>query len=275
MGGYASIPLVLGARLARVPSVIHESGAIPGKANLLAARITRHVALAWESAAPRFPASVRPRVVGMPLGPDLTGFDRDGLRAEAREAFGVPEGVTLVLVTGGSQGAASLNRLAVELAARWRDRADVRLLVKPGRRHAADVQRELEETGGTAVATAVAYFERMDHAYAAADLAVTRAGAGTIAELAVTGLPAVLVPYPYATDDHQAVNADVLVQTGGAVMIRDAEATADRVAPMIEKLLADPGELGRMSDAVRTAARPRAADDLAAWVLELAKEARR
>ena len=270
MGGYASIPLIVGARLAGVPSLIHESGAIAGKANLVAARVTRNVALAWASAQARFPEKLGPRVVGMPLNPELEGFDRAALREEARAAFGVPPGVTLLLVTGGSQGAASLNRLAVGLAARWRDRDDVRILLKPGRAHAADVQAELDRTGGAAVATAVAYFDRMDHAYAAADLAVTRAGAGTVAELAATGLPAILVPYPHATDDHQAVNAEVLVDTGGAVMVRDHEATADRVGPMVEKLLADPQELSRMSDAVRGAARPHAAADLARWVLELA-----
>jgi UDP-N-acetylglucosamine--N-acetylmuramyl-(pentapeptide) pyrophosphoryl-undecaprenol N-acetylglucosamine transferase len=110
----------------------------------------------------------------------------------------------------------------------------------------------------------------MDQAYAAADVAVMRAGAGTVAELAVCGLPSILVPYPFHADDHQAVNAGVLVDAGGAIMVRDADATADHVGPMIEHLLDDPGALARMGAAARTAARPRAAEEMAAWVLELA-----
>jgi len=270
MGGYASIPLIVGARLAGVPSVIHESGAIPGRANMVAARITGNVALAWETAAARFPASLHPRLVGMPLNPEIAGFDRAAVRDEAREALGVPPDVTLVVVSGGSQGAASLNRLAIDLAERWRDRGDVRILLKPGRAHIDAVQAELDRTGGSKVCEAVAYFDRMDHAYGAADVAVMRAGAGTVAELAVCGVPSILVPYPFASDDHQTVNAGVLADVGGAIMVRDVDATADQVGPMIERLLAEPEELERMSGAARAAARPRAAEEMAAWVLELA-----
>ena len=271
MGGYASIPLIVGARMARVPSVIHESGAIPGRANLVAARVTGNVALAWPTAAPRFPASLEPRVVGMPLNPEIAGFDRAAVRPEAREALGVAPDTRLVVVSGGSQGAASLNRLAVGLAERWRDRDDVRILLKPGRAHIDVVQAELDRTGGAKVCDAVAYFDRMDHAYAAADLAVMRAGAGTVAELAVCGVPSILVPYPFASDDHQTVNAGVLADVGGAIMVPDAEATPDHVAPLIERLLGDPDELARMGTAALGAARPRAAEEMAAWVLELAE----
>ena len=271
MGGYASIPLIVGARLARVPSMIHESGAIPGRANLVAARVTGNVALAWDTAASQFPASVEPRVVGMPLNPEIAGFDRDAVRPEARDAIGVPAGVRLIVVSGGSQGAASLNRLAVGLAERWKDRDDVRILLKPGRTHIDAVQADLDRTGGSKVCDAVAYFDRMDHAYAAADVAIMRAGAGTVAELAVCGVPSILVPYPFASDDHQTVNAAVLVDGGGAIMVRDAEATPDTVAPLIERLLGDPDELARMSAAARVVGRPRAADEMAAWVLELAR----
>jgi UDP-N-acetylglucosamine--N-acetylmuramyl-(pentapeptide) pyrophosphoryl-undecaprenol N-acetylglucosamine transferase len=252
MGGYASIPVVAAARLSGVPALIHESGAIPGRANLVAARFTRNVAVAFDAAAGRFPPSTRTRTVGMPLGDEITGFDRDALRAEARAAFDLPDEVTCLLVTGGSQGSARLNEAAVGLAERWRGRDDVRIVLKAGRAHHDSVVARLPATGAGRVATCVSFFERMDHAYAAADLALCRAGAATVAELAVVGLPAILVPYPFAPYDHQAVNASVLVDAGGAVMVRDNEATAGRLGPLVEELLGDPARL-------------------AGWALELAR----
>ena len=269
MGGYASIPLIVGARLAGIPSVIHESGAVAGRANVVASYLTPNVALAFDDAASRFRRR-RPRTVGMPLNPQIASFDRDAVRDEARAAFGVPAGVTMLLVSGGSQGSVRVNTAAVELAARWRDRDDVRIVLKAGRDHTETVRRELDANGGGAITNLVSFFDRMDHAYAAADLMLSRAGAGTVAELALVGLPSILVPYPYAPDDHQAVNAGVLVRAGAALLVRDAEATADAMGPMIEDLIEHPDKLAAMGAAARGAARPHAAEDLAAWVLELA-----
>ena len=268
MGGYASIPLIVGARMAGVPSLIHESGAVAGRANRVASLLTPNVALAFDDAAAQFRGATR--TVGMPLNPQIASFDRAALRAEARRAFGLDEGSTMVLVSGGSQGSARLNAAAVGLAERWRDRSDVRIVLKAGRDHTEAVRKELDARGGGAVVNLVSFFERMDHAYAAADVMLSRAGAGTVAELAVVGLPSVLVPYPYAPDDHQAVNAAVLVNAGAAVMVRDAEATADRIGPMIEQFIDEPEKLRHMSEAAAKVARPRAAEELADLALELA-----
>ena len=268
MGGYASIPLIVGARMAGVPSLIHESGAVAGRANRVASLLTPNVALAFDAAAAQFR---RPsRTVGMPLNPQIAGFDRGAVRGEARRSFGLDDAVTMVLVSGGSQGSVRLNAAAVGLAARWRDRTDVRIVLKAGRDHAEAVRKELDATGGGAVTDLVSFFDRMDHAYAAADVMLSRAGAGTVAELAAVGLPSVLVPYPHAPDDHQAVNAGVLVNAGAAVMVRDHEATAERIGPMIEELIDHPGKLQAMRDAAAKVARPHAAEELAEWVLELA-----
>jgi UDP-N-acetylglucosamine--N-acetylmuramyl-(pentapeptide) pyrophosphoryl-undecaprenol N-acetylglucosamine transferase len=268
MGGYASIPLIVGARLARVPAIIHESGAIAGRANRVAAVLTRNVALAFDEAAHQFKDA---RTVGMPLNPQIAAFDRDTLRPEARTAFGLREGVTMVLVSGGSQGSARLNEAAVGMAGRWKDRDDVRIVLKAGTAHADDVGRRLAANGGERVTELVSFFDRMDRAYAAADLMVSRAGAGTVAELAAVGLPSILVPYPYAMDDHQTVNATVLTKAGAALAVRDDEATADRLAPMVEELLDDPERLAEMARATAKVARPHAAEELAAWVLELGR----
>jgi UDP-N-acetylglucosamine--N-acetylmuramyl-(pentapeptide) pyrophosphoryl-undecaprenol N-acetylglucosamine transferase len=275
MGGYASAPLIIAARMRRIPSLVHESGAILGRANALAARFTPNVALAFEDTVGKLPSSVRPRVVGMPLGPQFSTFDRDALRAEARRAFDLPEGKAALFVMGGSLGALHLNDLAVELAGRWKDRDDVAIVIKAGRDHAQRVEDGLARTGGERVARCISFFDRMDHAYAAADLAVCRAGAGTVAEIAVTGLPSILVPYPHAIDDHQTLNAGALVGAGGALLVPDAQAAADRLQPTIEELLFTPDKLQKMSDAARSVAYPRAAEDLAAWVLSLRKPSRR
>lgn len=269
MGGYASIPLMLAAKPARVPGIIHESGAIPGRANLLAARITPNVAIAFHQAKRSFSPRVETRTVGMPLDAALSSFNRSALRTEARAAFGLKNNVTMVMVNGGSQGAASLNRLAVGLAQRWRDRSDIRILLKAGAAHEQAVAAELEANGGTGVVELTRYIERMDYAYAAADFAICRAGAGTIAELAVVGLPAILIPYPHAPYDHQAVNAQTLVDEGGAIMIRDHEALPERVGPILDERLANPSALLSMQRGLHAIARPHAADELAAWVLEL------
>jgi UDP-N-acetylglucosamine--N-acetylmuramyl-(pentapeptide) pyrophosphoryl-undecaprenol N-acetylglucosamine transferase len=269
MGGYASIPLVAGARFSSVPSLVHESGAIPGRANLLAARFTNNVALAFEWAASSFPGPTR--VVGMPLSAEIEHFDRTALRVEARRAFDLPDDAEVLLVIGGSQGATTLNRAAVGLASQWRDRPGRFILLKTGAADLAGIQADLQAAGAAHVVRAVSFFERMDHAYAAADLALTRAGAGTVAELGATGLPAVLVPYPYAPHDHQAVNASVLVDVGAALMVRNPDATAEQLAPTLDALFADAGQREGMGAAGRSVARPHAADELASWVLELAR----
>jgi UDP-N-acetylglucosamine--N-acetylmuramyl-(pentapeptide) pyrophosphoryl-undecaprenol N-acetylglucosamine transferase len=269
MGGYGGIPLVVGAKLAGVPSAIHESGAVAGRANVLAAKLTSNIALSFDSASPDFGGRTT-LTTGMPLSGALAGFDRAALRAEARAAYGLDDDAVMLLVVGGSQGAATLNTAALGLAQRWAGRSDVRIVLKTGSAHEAEVQAEVETTGTGAILQAQAYLDRMDHAYAAADLILARAGAGTVAEVAVAGLPAVFVPYPGAVDDHQALNARPLVDSGGAVLVRDADATAERLAAELEPLIDDPAL--RSSWAATTAAlgHPHAADALAAWVLDIA-----
>jgi len=270
MGGYASAPLLVAARTAGLPSLIHESGAIPGKANLLAARFTHNVATSFPSAATRFPGSREVRVTGMPLAPEFAAFDRAALRDDARRGLGLPRDAFVLFVMGGSQGATRLSTAAVELGARWRDRDDVHILLKLGARAGAEVDELVARLGADKVVHRVAYLDRMDTAYAAADAALCRAGAGTVAELAATGLPAVLVPYPFATGDHQRENAAELVGAGGGVVVPDADATAEDLGPIIEAFVDDREKLAQMAAAAASVGHPRAAEQLASWVLDLA-----
>jgi UDP-N-acetylglucosamine--N-acetylmuramyl-(pentapeptide) pyrophosphoryl-undecaprenol N-acetylglucosamine transferase len=243
MGGYPSLPTVMAARRRRIPVVIHESGATAGRANRLAARFTPHVAVSFASA--KFPGR-SPRVTGMPLNPEnLTGNPT---------AYPKP----MVFITGGSQGSARLNDLAVGLAQRWRD---INIVLKTGKDNHVD---------SAGVLQAYDYLDSIGDAYASADIVVTRAGASTVAELAVWGLPSILVPYPYALDNDQDYNAAVLADVGGAVVVRDADATAEVVAPIVEDLLGHPDKLAAMRQGAHSVGYAEAAETLAQWVLDLA-----
>ncbi|MFE6400274.1 UDP-N-acetylglucosamine--N-acetylmuramyl-(pentapeptide) pyrophosphoryl-undecaprenol N-acetylglucosamine transferase [Streptomyces alboflavus] len=269
MGGYPSAPVIVGARMAGLPSLIHESNAVPGRANRFAARLTPHIAVAFDRSRAHLPGGDRATTTGMPIAAALATLDRDALRAEARRALGVPEGARLVLFNGGSLGAARLTEAALGLAARWRWRGDVSLLIKTGPAALDETRRRLAYEGGDSVARAVPYLDRMDLAYAAADLVVCRAGSATVAELAATGVPAVLVPYPHAPGDHQTHNARVLSDAGAGLLLPDAETTADRLAGLLEPLLAEPARLAAMSGAADPGPHARAADLLAERVLHL------
>jgi UDP-N-acetylglucosamine--N-acetylmuramyl-(pentapeptide) pyrophosphoryl-undecaprenol N-acetylglucosamine transferase len=267
MGGYPSAPVIVGAKMAGLPSLIHESNAVPGRANQFAARLTSNIAVAFDRSRAHLAGGQDAITTGMPIAASLASLDRTALRTEARRALGVPPGARLVLVNGGSLGAARLTAAAIGLAERWRERADVHLLIKTGPAQLEDTQRQLASLPG---ARAVPYLDRMDLAYAAADLVVCRAGSATVAELAATGVPAVLVPYPHAPGDHQTHNARVLSDAGAGLLVPDAETTAFRLAGLIEPLLADPVRLAAMSGAADPGNHARAADLLAAKVLELA-----
>ncbi|CAM5721239.1 UDP-N-acetylglucosamine--N-acetylmuramyl-(pentapeptide) pyrophosphoryl-undecaprenol N-acetylglucosamine transferase OS=Streptomyces alboniger OX=132473 GN=murG PE=3 SV=1 [Streptomyces alboniger] len=199
--------------------------------------------------------------------PPSTGR-RCGPRPGARSAS--PPGPRLVLFNGGSLGAARLTEAAAGLAERWRGRGDVHLLIKTGPAALAETRARLAAGGGAAVAHAVPYLDRMDLSYAAADLVVCRAGSATVAELAATGVPAVLVPYPHAPGDRQTHNARVLSDAGAGLLLPDAETTAERLAQLIGPLLADPARLAAMSGAADPGPHAHAAQLLAERVLHLA-----
>lgn len=273
MGGYPSAPVIVGARMASLPSLIHESNAVPGRANRFAARLTPNIAVAFDRSREHLPGGGRAFTTGMPIAAPLAALDRGALRAEARREYGVPDAARMLLFNGGSLGAARLTEAAVGLAARWRHRPDVQLLIKTGPAALDETRRLLVESGGDAVARAVPYLDRMDLAYAAADLVVCRAGSATVAELAATGVPAVLVPYPHAPGDHQTHNARVLSDVGAGLLLPDGETTAARLAELVGPLLADPARLAAMSGAADPGPHARAADLLAERVIQLTDHA--
>ena len=270
MGGYVTLPVAVAARMEGVPVVLHEQNAVPGIANRLAARVASRIAVGVEVAAEAFPPE-RTVVVGNPVRPELARLDRAALHDEAVAAFGLDPDRRTLFVFGGSQGARHINQAVIAATAHWPDPAGVQVLHACGRRDEADVRAawaEADPDGRDLLVKVVPFVDRMDLAYAAADLAMTRAGAITMAELTAAAMPAVMVPLPHATADHQAANARAVAAAGGAVVIDDAALDGPAVAAAVAPLLADPDRLAAMAEAMRSQAHPEAAEELAALVVE-------
>ncbi|MHA7304898.1 UDP-N-acetylglucosamine--N-acetylmuramyl-(pentapeptide) pyrophosphoryl-undecaprenol N-acetylglucosamine transferase [Arthrobacter sp. TMN-49] len=273
MGGYPSSPAMVGAWLAGIPRLIHESNARSGKANQLSALLSPNIGIAFEAARKHLPAAgKRIRNVGVPLMPAVVAMDRAALRQQALAELGIEAGQRLIVFNGGSQGARRLTLAALELAQLWQERSDVVLLIKTGPADYPEAVRQIAELSAGHNTRVVEYLDRMDLVYAAADVMVGRAGAATVAELAHVGLPSLLVPHPLAAGDHQRHNAQVLVESGGAVMVTDSELTGLRVADELGALLNQPGRLERMSQAARSAVHADAADEMAQWAIDLARQ---
>jgi undecaprenyldiphospho-muramoylpentapeptide beta-N-acetylglucosaminyltransferase len=269
VGGYAGVPCGLAAVAARVPLVVVEQNAVPGSANRLLGRFARACAVSF--AGTDLPRAV---VTGNPVRPEILAVDRSaGGRAAARAALGLPEGRRVVAVTGGSLGALRINRAVLGAVTRWADRGDLAVRHAVGARDWDLVQAEQPPLpgGDGLVYQPVRYEDRMELLLAAADLLVCRAGGNTVAEVAVVGLPAVLVPLPNAPGDHQTANARALADAGAAVVVPDAELDADRLVAEVEALLADDARLAAMGEAAAGAGRRDAADRVAALVEEHAR----
>jgi UDP-N-acetylglucosamine--N-acetylmuramyl-(pentapeptide) pyrophosphoryl-undecaprenol N-acetylglucosamine transferase len=256
-GGYVAGPMVVAARMRRIPAALTEADAHLGLANRLAAPFARRVFLAYE-----IPGRTQPkyRVVGRPIPRAHLG----GSREEGRARMGLPPDGPVLAVFGGLAGARALNELAVSTYA---DRGPAVLHVA-GERDYDELRPRVSRLDYVLLPAA----ERFGEVLAVPDLAISRAG-GTVWELAAAGVPAILVPYPYATSDHQALNASHFERGGGAIVVREEE--LDRVPVLVDELLADPPRLRRMSDAMRALARPAAAEEIADELVRLAHENRR
>ena len=265
-GGYVSVPAYLAARAglrrSRVPVVIHEANASAGWANRLGARSAQRVLAATPD-----PGLGAVEVVGVPVRASITSLDRAALRAEARAAFGFAEDARVLLVFGGSQGAQSINR-AVSGAAGALAAKGISVLHAHGPKNTLDLP---EPSGPPYVA--VPYLDRMDLAYAAADLAICRSGAMTVAEVSAIGLPAVYVPLPIGNGE-QRLNALPVVDAGGGLLIDDADLSPSLIAETVASVLADPDRLRQMTAAAALAGHRDAAHRVAEVALEVARQYR-
>jgi UDP-N-acetylglucosamine--N-acetylmuramyl-(pentapeptide) pyrophosphoryl-undecaprenol N-acetylglucosamine transferase len=266
MGGYVSLPVAIAALRGRRPLVLHEQNAVPGLANRSLARAARAVAVSFAEAVRGLARSARTVVTGNPVREEVLAVrtDRERLAKEAVEELDLDPDRRTVLVFGGSQGALHLDHAFVDAIPRI-GLEDVQYVLLAGDAHAAAIQGAVGDAPRVRV---LAFLARMELAYAVADLAITRAGATTIAEVAACGVPAVLVPYPYATGRHQEANARALRRAGGATVLLDDELDGSVLAERIEALLGDPSALAAMASRALTWSRPDAANAVADLVLE-------
>lgn len=264
-GGYVSLPVYLAARLAKVPLVLHEGNAVPGLANRIAARFTLHVATT-------FPDTKLPHAVhlGLPVRSAIATLDRAARRPQGRTAFGLPAQGQVLLVSGGSQGARSLNQATLGAAERLLA-AGISVLHVLGPANLTEATVPRADSGTGAVYVPVGYVDEMGDAYAAADLMLGRSGAGTVMETAMTGLPVIFVPLPHGNGE-QARNAAFLIEADAGVLVADAELDADRVVAEVTRLLGDAARLARMSARCRELVPADASAALARLVLDVARQ---
>ena len=251
-GGFVAGPMVLAARLRRIPAALTEADAHLGLANRLAAPFARRIFLAYEIPGRH---ARKTRVVGRPIPAAHLGVSRD----EGRAVFGFTSEAPVVGIFGAYAGATSLNRMAVDA---WASGGPDVLHIA-GERDFPELRARVDRPGYVLVGTAPDF----GAALAVADVAVSRAG-GTVWELAATGTPAVLVPYPHATADHQTLNARHFERGGGAIVVADDE--LDLVPALVDGLLAQPERLTAMREAMLALARPDAAATIADELVELA-----
>jgi UDP-N-acetylglucosamine--N-acetylmuramyl-(pentapeptide) pyrophosphoryl-undecaprenol N-acetylglucosamine transferase len=270
VGGYASLPAALSAVVLGVPLVLVNVDAVPGAANRMLGRFARASAVGWEGTS--LPRSV---VTGTPVRPEITLVTRSPEdRRSARTELGLPPGRLTIAAFGGSLGARRINQAVVALAAMWSEREDLSIYHVVGRRDWDESAQNEEADQSDPVGLCyrrVAYEDRMPLVYGAADIVVCRAGAMTVAELAIAGVPAILVPLPGAPGDHQSANARVLEQVGAAVLLPDATCDGDHLSRVLAPLLGDRGRLESMGKAAATMGRPDAADAGAAVVEDSAR----
>lgn len=258
VGGYVTGPVLLAARLLGIRTAIHEQNSIPGLANRMLGRIVDRVFVSLPGSEGYFPAA-KVRLAGNPV--------RRELLARAQETAAPHERLT-VLVLGGSQGARAVNRLVVEAVGLLAEKNRLNIIHQTGIHDAEWVKSGYN---AAAVAARVEPFIRdMATVYSEADLIVSRAGATTLAEVTIFGRPAVLIPYPYATDDHQRHNARYLAEHGAALMADEAELTGAKLAGMLAGLLADSAKRGRMAAQARELGRPAATETIINECLALA-----
>lgn len=261
-GGFVSAPVLLAAQLSGCRTLIQEQNAFPGVTTKLLSLLASEVHLSFIEAKEYIRRRKGVFVSGNPAR-SFPAVDRNA----ARNRFGLQESLPTLLVFGGSRGARSINNAVLQ----WMDEitAGGNLVWQTG---ALDYERVRSQVKPSGRLWAGPYIEHMGDAYAAADLVVCRAGASTIAELSNMGKPSVLVPYPYATGDHQRYNAKALVGTGAAMLIDDSHLEAPEARQIVLELLHDSGRLSSMGESCRLLAHPEASSELARRIIQLAKQ---
>jgi UDP-N-acetylglucosamine--N-acetylmuramyl-(pentapeptide) pyrophosphoryl-undecaprenol N-acetylglucosamine transferase len=257
-GGYVSLPVGFAAAALRVPLVLHEQNSVPGLANRYLSRWASRVAITYPGSRVALRHPERVVVTGNPVRAAVLQADP----VEGRRRHGVLPGERLLVVFGGSRGARHINEAMVRIAPLLLADGSVRVLHVAGRDEVATVRDGLGVLAEDPRYRLVEYLDDMGHALAAADVVVARAGATSIAEITALGRPAVLVPYPYATDDHQTLNAEACASAKAAYVVPDGELDSDEFGGLVVGLLSDAARRDTMAAASRGLGVPDAAERL-------------
>lgn len=273
-GGYVCGPILLAASLMGIPTLIQEQNVIPGVTNKILARFVTKIAVGYNEATQYFPNATKIVFTGNPIRENILSATREAAIAE----FGLNPDKRTILISGGSRGARSINQAMLKVHQHFAGRKDLQLLHVTGQNEYNGIVGSVGNfkqcgidaaSGGNIIIKP--YLYNMPQALAAADLAIFRAGAIGLAELTARGIPAILVPYPYAAENHQEFNARVMALQGAAVVINDAQLDGNKLIETIEELVNNPDKLNKMANASKNLGRPTAANDIAKTVLALIK----
>jgi UDP-N-acetylglucosamine--N-acetylmuramyl-(pentapeptide) pyrophosphoryl-undecaprenol N-acetylglucosamine transferase len=264
-GGYASGPVLAAAQRAGIPTLVQEQNSHAGATNRMLAKRAKAICVAYPGMGRYFPED-KLRLTGNPVRQDMVRLA--GKRPRGMEHFKLREGAPVVLVTGGSLGARGINLGIAAALKAFKDRG-VQLIWQTGTPYHATALKAVQDAGYTD-GHVHEFIARMDLAYAVADVVVARAGAISVSELCITGLPSILVPLPTAAEDHQTSNARALSDRGAAVLVKDADATGGLELEVL-RLIGDPAERERLHKAMGPLAMANAAEDIAMEVMRVAR----
>jgi len=274
-GGFVCLPVGLAAAQKKIPFYLHEQNAMPGLTNRLIAIWAKRIMISFAEAARRFPpfSGRKIQLTGLPVRDAIANADRD----EGHAFFHLDREKKTILVAGGSQGAARINRAMLHVIKQLYGKNDMQILFATGERGYEEIAETLKADGMTWGISAeetsnvrmLPYIDRMDLAYAAADVFVGRAGASTMAEITLRGLPAILVPLPHATENHQAYNAASLVNKGGAILLEDKDLDGLTLLTSLLEILTDDSKRLAMAACSNRAANGEALEDILTILAEV------
>lgn len=273
-GGYVCGPVVLAGAHLGIPTIIHEQNAFPGLTNRWLARVADRVCITFPQSAKYFPAGSRIIPTGLPIRQQIINTTRE----EGLKGLGLEDGFR-VLVVGGSQGARSINQAMLQVYDRLKDRRDINWLHITGQGSYGEYLKELADQGLDLAVygniTIMPYVYQMEQALSVADLVIGRAGASFLAEIMAKGLPAILIPYPYASENHQEFNARALADSGGAILIQEEQLSGQGLAEHILDLIDNRGKLLSMAKGSKELGKPDAADRIIEQIFALTGRVRR
>ncbi|HOA40730.1 MAG TPA: undecaprenyldiphospho-muramoylpentapeptide beta-N-acetylglucosaminyltransferase [Halanaerobiales bacterium] len=273
-GGFVAGPVVLAASALKIPSIIHEQNVYPGFTNKLLARKVDIIALNFAAARDYFPEKIKARfvVTGNPVRQAILNTDKEiGL-----EKLSLERGKKTILVFGGSQGAMSINRAMLEVYKYYTESNKVQIIQITGEKNYQQVLQDIEDAGVKLKENRhykiIPYLREMEYAYAVADLVVYRAGATGIAEITAKGIPAILIPYPYAAENHQEYNARNLEKQGAAEVILDRDLKGQVLIEKIEELLSNEDRLKEMAQNSKSLGKAEATENIVSLIQDLLKK---